>query len=155
MVSDFWKNGPMCSTTGLENNCAIQFLRFVCFYLLIFFLNWFHVIRQPFYSKSETPFSKQFSLNFFFCFLCKGQQCLEICVNCYLNCVTPLFTPLEVKFSKYIFSKTYFSLRWNLKLVLRATFERYQGKESQIWKIRGFRNHNFAKSEYMTKWTLI
>ena len=67
----FEKRALCVQQPALKKNCAIQFLRFVCFYFLIFFFNWFHVIRQPFYSKSETPFSKQFSLNYFFVFFVK------------------------------------------------------------------------------------
>ena len=65
----------------------------------------------------------------------------ESCRNCLWNCVMPLFTPLEVQFSKIFVLKIYSSLIWNAKLVLKVTFERYRGEESRIWKIRGLANH--------------
>ena len=114
------------------------------YFFACFFSNWDHVLIQPFYLKSETTFFR----NFFSSFLFEAQKCPETCVNCLWDCVTPIFTPLEVQFSKHIFfSKTYSSLIWNAKPVPKVTFERYQGEESRIWKIRRLTNQNFEKSE--------
>ena len=88
----------------------------------------------PFFYKSETTFSKQFSLHYSFCSLFKAQHCLETCVNYVWNCITPLFTPLEVQFLKLFFSKTYFEgVIWKILMTwIRDIF------------IRGLISHNFA-----------
>ena len=86
------------------------------------------------------------------------------------NCVTPLFTPLEVQFSKNIsFSKTYSSLIWNARLAPKVTFDPYRWKESGIflsgtWKVTilrkvrrclAFSRKWVGNHFYMAKWTLI
>ena len=81
----------------------------------------------PFFYISETTFSKQFSLHYSFCSLFKAQHCLETCVNYVWNCITPLFTPLEVQFFKTIFFKTYFEgVIWKI-LMRRIRVIFYQG----------------------------
>ena len=116
----------MCPKNCFEKKVRFQVFKFYVFLLFCtFFSKQFLRHIKPFFSNSETTFSKQFSLNNFFCFLFKAQNYLEMCVNCAWNCVTPLFTPLEVQFSQNIF----------FKIVLLPHLNCKTCSEGDIWKI--------------------
>ena len=142
------KKCPNLSDKWLWKKVRFQVFKIYVFLLFcIFFSNWFHVLMQLFYSKSETTFSKQFFLNNYFCFLCKAQKFLKTCVDGVWNCVTPLFTPLEVQFSKNIFFKN--TLLPHLKCKTCS--------EGDIWKIlrrriTDLKNQGPYKSQFCKKW---
>ena len=116
MVSDLWKHGLMCPKISLEKKVRFQVFKF---YVFLFFT----LFVQSNFMDWHCNFTKK--------------NCLETCVNCVWNCVTPLFTPLEVQFSKIFFSsKTHFSLIWNARLVPKVKFERYWWEEPWIFLIR-------------------
>ena len=144
MVSDLCKNGLTCPTNGFEQKVHFQVFKIYVFLLFLhFFSNWFHVLRHSFYPKCETTFSKEF----FFCFLCRTQKFLEICVNYVWNCVMPLFTPIEVQCSKNIFFKNI--------LLPHLKFETCS--KGEIWKISrrritSLKNQGPYKSQLCKKW---
>ena len=112
-----------------------QVLRYMCFSFFALFAPkiWDHILRKV--------FPGQFLLLFF-----KAQKCLETCVNCVWNCLTPLFTSLEVKFSKHIFFKN----------VLLPHLKRKTFLEGDIWKISrrritDLRNQGHYKSKFCKK----
>ena len=148
MVSDLEKNGLICLKNCFEKKVRFQVFKFYVFLLFCtFFSKQFLRHIKPFFSNSETTFSKQFSLNNFFCFLFKAQNYLEMCVNCAWNCVTPLFTPLEVQFSQNIF----------FKIVLLPHLNCKTCSEGDIWKIlrrriTDLKNQGPYKSQFCKKW---
>ena len=77
--------------------CVFNFFTFFC---QGNFMDW----HSNFTTNLRPHFQNSFSQHFI-CFLFKAQNCLEIFVNCAWNCEMPLFTPLEVQFSKIIFFK--------------------------------------------------
>ena len=118
-----------------------------CFLLFCtFFTKVLSGLTLKFY-KSENKFSLPFHfLNYFFCFLLKAQNCIKTCVNC----VTPLFTPLEIHFSKIIFFKNYFFP--HLKC---WTCSKGDNWKLSMRRIMGYLMKIGCKSFYMAKWTLI
>ena len=64
---------------------------------------------QSYFSDTLSYFSTNIFITvfpkLFFLFLCKAQHCLETCVNCVWNCVTPLFTLRGPVSKKYFFQK--------------------------------------------------
>ena len=101
-----WQNSLLCPTIGFKNKVHFQGFKIYMFFFLFFLClkkNLFHVLIEPVYQNSETTVTKQFFLNYFISFLCKSQKCLETCVNAVWNCITALFTALEVQFSKNVF----------------------------------------------------
>ena len=132
MVSDFRKNGWMCPTNCFEKKNSLMFFRFMCSYFLPFFSNWFCVLIQPYYPKSEATFSKQFFLNYYFVYFAKLKKCLETYINCIWNCVTPLFITLEVQFKQKIPKHT-------------PSSSETCNKDNNLNDIKE-KNHEFAKS---------
>ena len=82
-------------------------LFFIFFYYYFFSSKSCFVDTSSFFDKSETTFSKQFSLIFFVCFLIYTLKCLETCVNGVTKCITAQFYPLEVQIFEIIFLKVY------------------------------------------------
>ena len=83
MVSVLSKTNPMCPSNYFEKKVCSQVFKFFGFLLFCtFFSRSFYGLTQESYHQSETILSKQFSLNNFFCFLLKAENCLETCVNC-------------------------------------------------------------------------
>ena len=70
-----WKKSVFFFKVVLWTNIAI-------FQKRTFFSKLFHGQMTAPFHKSETRFSKQFSLRHFFCFLFEAQECLETRVNC-------------------------------------------------------------------------
>ena len=115
--------------------------------LKAFFFNAISITLNAFFKTNLKPqYQNSFSQTFFVCFLFLALKCLETSVNCMWNCVTPIFTPLEVQFSEEFF---FFKNIHLPHMKYETCSERYWGEESRIWKIRGLKNHNFAKSEWL------
>ena len=139
------------------------------FYVFLLFCTFFFKLTLwtniEFLPKIWDPIFKTDFPKPFFCFLLIAQNCLEICVNCAWNCVTPLFTPLEVQFSK----KKKFKNVLLPHLKCSVTFESYRWEESWIFLIRGLKITILRKVSgclafsrkwvgnhfYMATWTLM
>ena len=90
----------LLSAKDWERFYVCQFLVFFCF--CVFFKVVFRTHQLFIFDKSETAFSKQFSLTFQFCFVIYTLKCIEVCVNGDTKCVTAQFYPLEVQIFKKI-----------------------------------------------------
>ena len=81
------KNGFICPYNDFEKKVYFFSKSFYgpiqpIFKSALFFQIRFYGQMKPFFHKSETIFSKQFSLSIFSCFLFEAQECLENCINC-------------------------------------------------------------------------
>ena len=109
MVSDMWQKLLHLSIKWLWKKSVFFFkvvllTNLAIFQKQTFFVKSFYGQMQLFFHKSETIFSKQFSLSNFFSFLFEAQECLEIYVNCVWNVRNAIFFPHEgPNLKKYFF----------------------------------------------------
>ena len=62
----------------------------MCFYFFALFFKLISCTNTAILPKIWDHIFKTVFPELFFCFLCKAKKCLETCVNCVWNCVTPL-----------------------------------------------------------------
>jgi hypothetical protein len=114
----------------------------------ILFFQSIHLDTIGHFSTNLRPiFLNSFPTTIIFYFLFKAQYCLETYIYCVWNCVTPLYTPHQVQFTKIIFFKN----------VLLPHLKCYTCSEGYIWKVSMRRigdifNQGPYKSQFCVKW---
>ena len=103
VVSEIYQENLFCPQNPPKILNVFMVFQFYFILFLHFFLKVVLWTHRPFFLKSETTFSKQFSLNNFFCFLLYTPKCLETCVNCVTKCVTAKIYPMKVLIFQIIF----------------------------------------------------
>ena len=124
---------------ALKKKCAFKLLRFMCFsFFCNFCKNWFYLKCEP---HLENGFSGTL-----FCYFGKAPKCIKTGLNCIWNCVTPLFTSLEVQFSIIFFLQK----RTPSSSEMQSLFQRLHLKDIDE-KNHGFEKLGAYKSQFCKK----